>query len=124
MNMKKCSILLLIGAVVIGMSAVTASAEEEPIPDVEIEHDASNGERGLDIVDEEDNPDDALIIAPNPDDDQLIIAPAPDSDSKETAVLASATENDEVATVGLPVLGVIGIIASLAIAAVVINKRK
>jgi len=91
MNMKKCSILLLIGAVVIGISAMTVSAEEEPIPDVEIEHDASNGERDLDIINEEDNTDDTLIIAPNPNDDQLIIAPGPDSDSKETAALAGAT---------------------------------
>jgi len=122
--MKKCSILLLIGAVVIGISAMTVSAEEEPIPDVEIEHDASNGERDLDIINEEDNTDDTLIIAPNPNDDQLIIAPGPDSDSKETAALAGATENDEVATVGIPVIGAIAIIASLAIAAIVIYKRK
>ena len=124
MNMKKCSILLLIGAVVIGISAMTVSAEEEPIPDVEIEHDASNGERDLDIINEEDSTDDTLIIAPNPNDDQLIIAPGPDSDSKETAALAGATENDEVATVGIPVIGAIAIIASLAIAAIVIYKRK
>ena len=124
MNMKKCSILLLIGAVVIGISAMTVSAEEEPIPDVEIEHDASNGERDLDIINEEDNTDDTLIIAPNPNDDQLIIAPGPDSDSKETAALAGATENDEVATVGIPVIGAIAIIASLEIAAIVIYKRK
>ena len=113
MNMKKCSILLLIGAVVIGISAMTVSAEEEPIPDVEIEHDASNGERDLDIINEEDNTDDTLIIAPGPD-----------SDLKETAALAGATENDEVATSGIPVFGAIGIIASLAIATIIIYKRK
>jgi len=35
---------------------MTASAEDV------IEHDASNGERGLDIVNEEDNPDETFIL--------------------------------------------------------------
>ena len=57
---------MLIGAVVIGMSAMIVSAEEETIPGDVIDHDASNGERGLDTAGEEDNPDGDLIIAPNP----------------------------------------------------------
>ena len=114
MNKKKCNILLLIGSVVIGMSAMTVSAEDELITDDVIEHDASNGERDLDIAAEEDNSDNG----------QLIIAPLPDGDLKETAVLAGATENDEIGTIGIPILGAIGIIASIAIAAVLINKRK
>jgi len=122
--MKKCSILLLIGAVVIGMSTMTVSAEEEPITDVEIEHDASNGERWLDITNGEYDPDEALIVAPNPDDDQLIITTESDGNSEETAVLAGATENDEIVTLGIPVIGAIGIIASLVIVAVIIYKRK
>ena len=39
-------------------------------------------------------------------------------------MISKAKENDEIGTVGIPVLGAIGIIASLAIAAVVIHKRK
>jgi len=69
MNMKKCSILLLIGAVVIGMSAMTASAEDV------IEHDASNGERVLDIVNEEDNPGETFILSNEEKNDNPVETP-------------------------------------------------
>jgi len=144
MNMKKCSILLLIGAVVIGMSAMTASAEEEPMPDVEIEHDASNGERGLDTVNEEDNPDDTLIIAPNPhtpdspywDGEEDILSGRENSDGEEvvtdedynpdeTFILANEEKNDN--PVETPVvLGFAGLgaIVLLAIGLIVLKRKK
>jgi len=66
--MKKYAIIMIIGAVILGM-AMTASAEDV------IEHDASNGERGLDIVNEEDNPDETFILANEEKNDNPVETP-------------------------------------------------
>ena len=124
MNIKKSSIILLIGAVVMGLSAITVSADEDVIPDAVIEHDASNGERDFDEVHEGDSINDELIIAPNQNEESLIIAPAPDHNSDTIGTLSGTEANNKVISAEMPIVGIIGVIAALAIAAVVIYKKK
>ena len=112
--------MILICAGVLGLSAMTASAEERQID-----------QNPMGDVQTTDEP---VLIAPNPDngsDDQMLISPNPDSadEGSEQSLIspspsASVEKSDILATAGIPIFGAIVAIALAAIALVVLYKRK
>jgi hypothetical protein len=113
--MKK-TMLILICAVVIGMSAMTAAAEER--------------EKSLDqsLQDETQTTEEPMLIAPGPDSEEtgsetpLVIAPA--GDSEPVASSNSVEKNDLLETTGIPILGMTCIIAVATMIIVIIYKKK
>jgi hypothetical protein len=81
MNMKKTIIIMIVGAVVIGMG-LSASAEEERIPQKINEDLALDGEE--------------LLISPNPDSEEiLVIAPSPTEEDEIVIQILENQESDE-----------------------------
>ena len=118
-KMKKI-LMILICAGVLGLSVMTASAEE----------------RQLDQSSEDEiyKMEDPILIAPNPDngfDDQMLISPNPDltDEGSEQPLIApspsaSVEKSDLLANVDIPILGMIVATALIVIALIVVNKRK
>ena len=130
---KKYMIITIVSVVAIGMAAAVSAEEElirpgtdvtsieegetgdeEPLviapnPDTTIEHNAEDGERGIDIL-----PENQDVIEENTEND-LVIAP----NAKELQ-----EKSDEVAKAGMPIVGIIGVAAFLVLALVIINKKK
>jgi hypothetical protein len=117
--MKKI-FMILICAGVLGLSAMTASAEERQL-------DQSSEDEVYTL-------EDPILIAPNPDDgldDQMLISPNPDltNESSEQSLIApspsaSVEKSDFLANVGIPVLGTVIATALIVIALIIVYKRK
>jgi len=145
--MKKTIMIMIIGAVVIGM-AVSASAEEEilprpideeipvdsddlaiapnpnaepliiaPNPDATISHNADEGERGLEEP----------VIAPNLD-DTIGITEEGDSNELIDTVGTCTTSEEESQTSGIPIgvqgVVIIGAVVALLVALVIYKRNK
>lgn len=118
MSIKKMGIILLIGLTVSLTAAVSATADEIretdiPVEDAIIEHEAVDGEQGVE---------EPLVIAENTEESAWVIAPNPTSGSQDISANA-AGNTDETFDVGLPILGSIGVIAGIAIALIVLKKK-
>jgi len=114
--MKK-TMLILICAVVMGVSAMTAAAEErENNIDQNLQGDVQSTEE-------------PILIAPGPDSTEngsetpLVISPA-SGDSVPFVSSSVAEKNNLVETAGIPILGMTCVIAIVTILIVVIYKRK
>jgi len=116
MKTKK-AMLILICAVVVGISAMTVSAEER------------QNEADQNLQDDAQATQEPILIAPGPDSTEtgsetpLVIAPSPSGN--EPVVSSSVAEkNDLVETAGIPILGMTCIIGVVTILIVVIYRKK
>jgi len=139
MNIKKTMILVFISAVVIGISAMTASAEDLRVSEAEIDHGESSGEKGLE---------EPLIIAPNPyvvnkedevsgEDEILplidgrneqVIEDIPENRESDPNIILgnipASKDKDDLSNSEMPVIIILGIIGLLIVFMIFINIRK
>jgi hypothetical protein len=149
MKKKNCMIMVLIGAVALGLSAMTASADDDF---VEIQREEYQGDdEGLLIapapeleqdVSEGDGEPEDMLIAPAPDTEDLVIAPGPSDDmtptGQETSDVANGdydpteafildgvtTEKESKKVTFLPLIGGLAIIGILGVTMSVLMRKK
>jgi len=102
MKKNNCMIMILIGAAALGLSTMTASADDDPVR-IQIEEYQGTDE-GLLIApapepelggsEGTDEPED-MLIAPAPDTEDLVIAPGPDDDMTPTGQETSDVANGD-----------------------------
>jgi hypothetical protein len=149
MKKKNCLIMVLIGAAVLALSAMTASADDDDRVEIQIED--YHGDEGLLIAPapelEQDGSDgneepEEMLIAPAPDTEDLVIAPGPDDDTtptgQETSDVANgdydpteafildnvAKEKESKDATFLPLIGGLGIIGILGVTMIVVMRKK
>jgi len=106
----KIKILIIIGAVVIGMSVLTVPAEE--IPRI---YNVSNE----DIIIQEQNSEEPILIAPYPNNESL------ENESEISLISEAETKNsDIIENSNTPIILILGVVGLLIILLLVVNRKK
>ena len=146
MKKNNCMIMILIGAAALGLSTMTASADDDPVR-IQIEEYQGTDE-GLLIApapepelggsEGTDEPED-MLIAPAPDTEDLVIAPGPEDDTTPTGQDVAngdydpteafildgvTTEKESKKATFLPLIGGLAIIGLLGVTMSVLMRKK